>query len=506
MKIPKIQFGKKYYCENEGQDTYVYSYGNVSYEEYESYLSHLAVYGFIPIRKYNLGENSFAIYADGSDSVFGAYYPGTGEMRIVSEPNCKYLDFEDTPREEKTTSLLTQIDLEDHGLSYVVRLSDGRFIIFDGGWEFEPDADKLMNCLREQSPHGKPVIAAWIMTHLHLDHYRCYLVFAQKYASEVEIERFIYNFPDPGEENFDRIPALAQQGDNDKLVEFLARVKESRATVYRAHTGQIYSMSNAVMELLSSPDDVFETPLTDVNPTSLVFKMTIENQVILWTADADFEKTDLAERWGTYLKSDILQIPHHGFNGGTIKGYRLADPTVCLVPTEEDICFRYINIYTPENKYLIYNLNVCEYHTGGRGTFSLELPYIPSPNGRQALFDRIAFHQKSIGSTAWYFDTMKKNECTFTVINSTYKKVDFYADLIFADSSKNVNSIKISVPACCTKNINLFDPADADPDAKFFNRQSLKKIGVSEEDEFTVNFKSDVPIIIKGCKPPVYYA
>ena len=95
MKIPKIQFGKKYYCENEGQDTYVYSYGNVSYEEYESYLSHLAVYGFIPIRKYNLGENSFAIYADGSDSVFGAYYPGTGEMRIVSEPNCKYLDFED---------------------------------------------------------------------------------------------------------------------------------------------------------------------------------------------------------------------------------------------------------------------------------------------------------------------------------------------------------------------------------------------------------------------------
>lgn len=125
------------------------------------------------VRENRTEVNSFAILKKDNDLVLIGYYPSVKEMLLVTEPDSTYFSFKDTPCNEKTDATITQIDLLDFGLSYVVRLLDGRFIIFDGGWEFEPDADNLMKSLSDQSPYEKPIIAAWIMTHPHIDHYRC---------------------------------------------------------------------------------------------------------------------------------------------------------------------------------------------------------------------------------------------------------------------------------------------------------------------------------------------
>ena len=47
------------------------------------------------------------------------------------------------------TPEITQIALEDFGMSYVIRLSDGRFIVIDGGRDFEPESDKLFKALND---------------------------------------------------------------------------------------------------------------------------------------------------------------------------------------------------------------------------------------------------------------------------------------------------------------------------------------------------------------------
>ena len=59
-----------------------------------------------------------------------------------------------------TAPQITQLEQEDYGMSYVIRLSDGRFIVIDGGNNFEPDIDRLMNCLKAGSNSEKPVIAS----------------------------------------------------------------------------------------------------------------------------------------------------------------------------------------------------------------------------------------------------------------------------------------------------------------------------------------------------------
>ena len=105
-------------------------------------------------------------------------------MSLVGEKDSGYFSWKDRPGTEICQSLLTHIEPVDYGMSYLIRLCDGRFLIMDGGWEFEPDADALMNQLQAQSLTEKPVIALWIFTHPHSDHYFCFFPFMEKYGDK----------------------------------------------------------------------------------------------------------------------------------------------------------------------------------------------------------------------------------------------------------------------------------------------------------------------------------
>jgi len=505
MYLLENEYEALHYTMCEGKGTFVESYAGVDKESFYALQYRLKEDGYTVVSAYDLWQNTFAVMEKGGDAVYLAYYPSIREMRAVSEPNSAYLTFADTPGKCRVQPLITQIDLEDFGLSYVIRLSDGRFILLDGGWMFEPEADKLMQCLREQSPDAKPVIAAWIMTHPHLDHYRAYFPFAEKYAGQYVLERFIYNFPDAVEENVPLMPELASKA--DKEMEFLPlfdeAVAKSGVPVYRAHTGQKYKFADTEIEILSSPDDTLIVPV-NFNDISLMMKMHIAGQTVLWTGDAQFGKAKMADRWGTYLKSDMYQMAHHGFNGGEIRSYNLIDPTVLLWPGFDFDCFGAPCYWNDFNQHILYNLNVQDVITGGRGTVTLALPYTPRKNGRKLLFDRIEHFQKGAGVKTWIFDGMTKKDCIFTIYALNGAN-EVYADLIFENSGKKVTDIKISLRGQISEK-NLFDPADADPDALFFNRTALAKVEITEEDVFTVRFRSERPIIVKGTKEPLYFA
>ena len=497
---------KLIYDEHEGQGTYVKSYEGVKPPEFRQTVSEFLMSGF-EIKENRSDNNSIAVMKKEGELVLIAYYPAIEEMRVVTEPNSAYFSFKDTPCNEKTDAMITQIDLEDFGLSYVVRLLDGRFIIFDGGWEFEPDADKLMNCMSEQSPYEKPIIAAWIMTHPHIDHYRCYLAFEEKYSDRVEVQRFIYNFPD-AIPDYERIPAMKKE--LDCIERFYSKVKSRGADVYKAHTGQVFELGGAKMEILSSPDDTYKTPVCDFNTQSLVIKMSLVGQVILWTGDCYMEKAKLAKRWGSYLKSDILQAPHHLFLGGDKEVYALIDPHTCLVPNTEELCFGTISMHKKTcfdiNRYLFFDLNVQDFFAGGKGEIKLKLPYTPRTNGKRLSLDNIEKIQKGLGAESWFFDFVTSDSCEFTVINAIKEEAVIYADLIFEDSSQNVLNIEIKVSASSFKKINLLDSQTANPDALYFNRDSLTKKGVPEGAEFAVHFKANMPVVVIGKKSAAYHS
>lgn len=494
---------KLIYKEDEGQGCYVESYREVSSSEHEEVIRDIINQGFSVYEKRE-NRNAFTVLQKGNEMRLVAYYPTISEMRVVSEPNSAYFSFKDTPCEEKTVPTVTQIDLEDYGLSYVVRLCDGRFIVFDGGFEFEPDADKLLACLKQKTPHEKPIIAAWIMTHAHVDHYRCYLVFDRKYHDEVIIERFIYNFPD-AVPDAERLPDIMKRVEH--VARFFAAVEKSGAEVYKAHTGQTFSIGGAQMEVISSPDDTFFVPIRDFNHFSVVIKMTIAGQTILWTADSYMKQAKLAERYGEYLKSDILQTPHHFFVGGDAAAYSFINPHTCLNPGFEE---HSLGVISPHREYkdavkrLLYELNVQEFYAGGSGNVDLVLPHTPRVGGKQQLLDRIAEIQHGLGACSWYFDGLTKDDCDFTVINPIWSDATVYCDLLFEDSKSAVDNIKITVPKKAFKRINLMNPDDADPEALYYNPSSLGKKGVPDGVEFVAHFKADRPIIITSKKPAAY--
>ena len=501
--VPPLDLGVVAFDEAEGPACRTICLHKVRLSEFEEYVAAVLRLGYAIREEYTLGTSRFYAFEKEDTALFLNYYPEIGHMTLVGEKDSGYYRLQDNPGCDCVGSLLTHIDLEDYGMSYMIRMSDGRFLILDGGWDLEPDADKLMKQLKKQSPDSKPVIAAWIFTHPHIDHYRCFLVFYEKYREDVVIQSFLYNFPEITEELVSAVPLLLEEEETEALGKLEQFVSGSGVPTVRPHTGQVYRFSNVRMEVLASPDDACYAPC-NVNSISLVLRMEIEGQRILFCGDSELDMVYLAERYGTYLKSDLLQVTHHGFNGGSIPVYRLVWPAVCLVPVSEKLFFGTFGYQRAENQALIYDLDVKEIITGATGDRVLELPYRPKPNGQTLLFDTARQWQEKLGARTWVFGDMTWETCQFSVLNMTYGEGTIRADLFFEDPAYNIRAIEIKAPAKTVKRVDFTEDGSIDPDALYFNHSSLAKKGIPAGKTFAVHFTSDRPLVIWGSKEPVY--
>lgn len=471
---------------HEGKGTYVAYYEDVDFMEFHNEKEKVEADGYALQEEHEINQNIFCIYAKNKDAIFISYYPSLFEMHVVTEPNCTFLEYEDKVVERTLPVLLRQIDLEDFGLSYVIRMSDGRFLLFDGGMPFEADADKLMRTLQEFSVDEKPRIAAWIMSHPHVDHYQNYLIFHDKYRNDVIIEKFIYNFPDTSEEDCREIPGIVKEKEKEKLEEFHQKVEETKVPIYRAHTGQIFQMGDVRMEILSSPDNTLVPQIVNLNHISLMIKMEIAGQTIFWGTDGKFSAAKLAERFGKHLKCDIMQVPHHSFPGGSKEGYALIDPEVCLLPGFERVSYGWHAIRLEENHFLYTELHVKDCLAGGRGDITIQLPYKPRENGKELLFHRIKEEQKAMGSKSWIFMDLTKEETSFSILNMSVKEVEVQMEIYFDDAKKIIRHLKAKVGKRSVGKVDLAE---------------LASLG---DEEFTVHFFCDWPVVIKGAKPADY--
>lgn len=525
-EIPEFGVGELLF-EEKNTDCQILRLGSVTLRDYHDYMQKLEALQYTKVTEYTLGESVFAIYKKEEAALYLGYALKLKQLLLVGEFNSAYMKYleEDgiarllgNPDSDPVSSQLTQIDLEEFGVSYLIRLCDGRFLIIDGGW-YEEEADNLMEELRRQSSDDVPRIAAWIITHPHRDHYRCFLSFCHKYGQDVHIENILYHFPELTDDSPKRYPGLGRMEELAYCRRFEEAAAAFRVPIIRPHTGQIYEIANARLEVLASPDDVCQYPC-DVNVLSLVIRMTIEGQTILFCSDGQLETVKLAEKYGQYLKSDILQIPHHGYNGGSVVCYKLIDPSVCLIPANENLFCRYMGYFSESNRTLLYDLHVQDVLIGGsqvidmydpkrqrtnwRKNIVVELPYVPRPNGKQLLFERTRELQKELGAKSWIFADMKWEECQFSILNPSFMKGTIYASLYFEERADLIRDIKITVPGYTVSQIDFTDPENIEGGAFPYNRDSLASKGIPQGKRFTLHFLSETPIVIWGGKQPVY--
>ncbi len=508
IKIPA--FGETVFSKNiENKHSTICTVSGAEEQSFFDYKELYLAKGFTVEEEYLKGTHRFAALRRGDDGAFINYFGGTGEISVVEEKESKYFSFSDNAGTPVVAPQITQVFLEDYGLSYVIRLSDGRFILIDGGFGFEPDIDRLYDCLLKGSEGKRPKIAAWIMSHPHEDHYRAYICFMEKYGTEVDIESYLFNFPD--HDDLFHYPSLEEGKDTDYLGDVSAitnvpimieLMKKSGAPIYTPHTGQTYNIGDARLEFFATIGDTIHVT-RNLNATSLVFKMALGGQTALFTTDSGASYARLPERYGEYLRSDFLQIPHHGFSSGKeadeIAMYELVAPKVCLLPVSDYCAYTYFCIHRKGMKHIMHNMDVREMISGDEQK-TITLPYIPSASKKEELRAKYSKGLENCGARTWVFtdlSTSEPEDLRFTLLNMTVYPVTVYAELFFEKVENAVRFVKIDVGGVRLRTVSLAGD-DVDPDFLLFNRASLKLKGIPENSPFAVRFISEDPIVISN--------
>jgi len=324
-------------------------------------------------------QNRFVFCQGEENDYYICQYPGRGEIRKITCPKPAF-----TPRPEHSPSkggetALYQIDVDNRrincGMSYVYHLSDGRFFILDGGYFTYGERERLYALLRKASPEGKLRIAGWFFSHAHQDHLGCFIEFILKYRDEIEIDALYYTFPSLSLDEAVRW----KQSDNATMREFDYTVNMILPDVKHVHlhTGETFSIASLDFEVLFTHEDIYPESVGAFNNTSTILRISCEGQSILFLGDLQTASCrKLEAMWGSYLKSDMIQVAHHGFNGSTVETYALVSPTVALWPTCQEgyngNCEREVNAF-------IIRMESVKEHliSGFVKTRKLSLPYTP---------------------------------------------------------------------------------------------------------------------------------
>lgn len=483
---------------------------NTEFARFEAYCALLERAGFVCKERFAAEHRSFAAYEKDGWGVFMNHFSNTAQLQLVAEENSAYFTFSDVKGAVCTTPRVTQVMQVDYGLSYVIRLSDGRLVVIDGGNAFEEDAQALFNRLKADSPVEKPVIAGWIMTHPHSDHMNCFFPFMDRYGEKVAVERFFFNFPEADDlEHYPKLNDISAHsglwaGENINNTEvvrkFLERLETLAVPVYTPRTGQIYTLGDARLHFMATMDDTIHVS-TNINAASLMFMVELGGQKIFFGGDGSFSDSRLPERYGQELKADILQVPHHGFGCGTdeaqIRGYRLISPRVCLMPVSRKEAYTSFTTYREATNYLMTRMNVEEMITGEEER-TLELPYSPQPGGAFQLAQRYLEGRDNCGARTWVFhdlNTARREDFVFSVLNTTFCNAQLDVELFFENMQKKIIRVKNTGLRRGVFRLNCLLTPEEDP-GLFDAPDFLASRGIPENTFFSVRFISDLPVVI----------
>lgn len=294
------------------------------------------------------------------------YNSYTQELRVTYEAaNTTHLiTSNDYTSIQNCTSLVTQIGLGDvkeqdpgNGMAYVIRLADCSFIVIDGG--HNAAAAKLIYDVlyKQASEFGREddiVVAAWLFTHAHDDHVGFFSSFAQNY-SNVTVQQFLYNFPGEALISDMDVDALKEINSgynnwataNEMITTITATLDQYYPSAKRinAHTGQAFDIRNATVKILYTTEALFGTSKFDTlktdyngiayyNDTSMVFTIEVEGVKMIFLGDAGAITGHLlVDRYdASELKSDIIQVSHHGMGSSPHTCYDEVDADWILWP------------------------------------------------------------------------------------------------------------------------------------------------------------------------------
>ena len=328
---------------------------NTNMDAYKAYLTKLAGAGFTQYTTNELQGNAFATYTNAKYTVNLGFYKYENSARIIIEPLAKPVGLkEDNVYTKVTTSQITMLGLEaavngeGNGLSMIIRLTDGRFIIIDGGFSNNAtDANLIIKQLKEQSKDylksgEKITVAAWIVTHAHGDHSGMLVTQYGLFKNVIKLERLLGNIMSDAERNkaIDLDPenrwSAGEGGQSNKLD---STAKALGGTYQQIHVGQVFYYADVKLDVLYTVESYAPKICNAFNTSSNTIKFTFDTgDTFLMTGDTTGNGMQIAAKmFGDYMQCDILQVAHHGYSthgndSGMIYAYKYVDPATLLWP------------------------------------------------------------------------------------------------------------------------------------------------------------------------------
>lgn len=218
---------------------------------------------------------------------------------------------------------------------YLIKTCHGKYILIDGGGAgSSANSGYLYNKLVEITGEKEPEIEAWFFSHMHDDHVTEFSLMAKNEKAKIKVNNVYFNFPSREfmKSSEDGQFAYLYNGMQMAYDKHMGQGAFEKTNSKTAFEGDVFDIDGVKIEILMTVTDA-ETE-SNINDTSMIFRATIEGQTILFLGDAYFHEGDrLARKFGKDLKSDFVQMAHHGQNGVNRHVYEQVDPTACLWPT-----------------------------------------------------------------------------------------------------------------------------------------------------------------------------
>lgn len=309
-----------------GDDNQLLIFEKTTEDAYNAYRKALENAGFTLYTENKITDNAFATYINDDYVVNAGYYHYQESVRVIIEPRKNLPGLaSDNKYTAKITPSFAMLGLEfpegdgalsQNGLCFIFQLSDGSYIIIDGGFNRDIDAQNLYKYMYEHAPDKNNVtVAAWIFTHAHGDHNGAFFKFSENYNSKVKVELVIGNFPS---DEAREAGGLGTEGSGGAKITRYVGQYHKNAKFIKAHVGQKFFLRDAEIEMLYTLESYSPGVLDYFNTSSLIFTVNIAGQRFLILGDASNIACTVAHSmYGNYLKSDIIHVAHHGYTTGS---------------------------------------------------------------------------------------------------------------------------------------------------------------------------------------------
>lgn len=233
---------------------------------------------------------------------------GTVIIKQVTTPNVRLTQLQDNSSRQM--------------MGYIMKTSTGKVIVIDGGLnEDEPNLVKHIQELGNK-------VDVWFITHPHEDHASAIIKVIEE--TDIPIEKIYYTMNDI-EWYKEYEPKRAEEAERFYNALQNERVKGKTEEVT---LNQIINIDFIKCEILGVKNP--EITNNGFNNSSMVIKMNLLKSSILFLGDTGEESGDkLLNTQKDKLKSDIIQVAHHGQSGAKESLYKKINPRICLWPTPE---------------------------------------------------------------------------------------------------------------------------------------------------------------------------